>query len=70
MLHRREQRRVLEELARRDHVVDARHVHVDHAPRADVQMPHFAIAHLAVRQSDVWARRMNQRVRKLAHERS
>jgi hypothetical protein len=31
--------RIVEELARGDHAVDARHIHMDDAPGADVQMP-------------------------------
>ena len=52
VLHRFEQHRILEELARRDHQVDARDVHVDHAAGADVQVAHFAVAHLSFRQPD------------------
>ena len=57
MLHRGQQRGIAEELARRDHVIDARHVHVDDAARADVQMADFAVAHLALPASPRMARR-------------
>ena len=57
-----------EELARRDHQIDARHVHVDHAAGADIQMAHFAIAHLSVRQPDIRSGSVNQRVGILAQQ--
>ena len=57
MLHGSQQDGIAEELTRRDHQVDARHIHMDDAARADVQMPHFAVAHLAFGQSHVAVRR-------------
>ena len=42
---------ILAELARRNQRVDARNVHLHNAPRANVQVAHFAVAHLPVRQS-------------------
>ena len=56
---------MLEELAARDQRVDARDVHLHHAPRADVQVAHFAVAHLPIRQADEVLRRVDQRVGKL-----
>jgi hypothetical protein len=47
MLHRGQQDGVGEEFPIGDHDVDARHIHMDHAPRAHVQVPHLAVAHLA-----------------------
>ena len=60
--------RMLVEAAVRNHRVDARNVHRDHAPCADIQMTDFAVAHLPVRQSDEVIRRMQQRVGKLAQQ--
>ena len=67
-LHRFDQQRVREELARRDHQVDARDVHVDDAAGADVQMADFAVAHLAFGQSDVRTGGVDQRVRIFAQQ--
>ncbi len=61
-LHRLHDRRVLLEFARRDQRIDARDVHLHNAPRADIQMTHFAVAHLPIRQPHKMFRRMNQRV--------
>ncbi len=57
VLHRREQHRILEEFARGDHPIDARDIHINDAAGADVQMAHFAVAHLAFGQADGAARR-------------
>ena len=43
---------VVEQLAACDHVVDADDIHLDDAAGADVEMAHFAIAHLTVGQPD------------------
>ena len=48
--------------------VDAGDVHLHNAARADVQVAHFAVAHLAVGQPDKVVRRVNQRVGKLAEQ--
>ena len=45
-----------------DHQIDARDVHVHDAPRADVEMPDLAVAHLPLRQSDKRPAGMNERV--------
>ena len=47
-------------------VADAHDVLIDHASRADVQVPDLGIAHLSVRQSDRGARRVERRPRHLA----
>ena len=67
--HRFQQYFVLEEFPRRDHCVDPRHVHLNHPPGADVQMPHFAVAHLAFGQAHGRPRRPHQRIGKLAQQR-
>ena len=51
-----------------DQQVDARDVHVHDAPRADIQVPNFAIAHLAYGKPHGGSRRLNQRIRKLAQQ--
>ena len=66
--HAVEQRRVAEEFARFDHPVDARHVHQHHAAGADVEVSHFAVAHLPFRQPDGGARGLDQRVGVVAQE--
>src|SRR5580700_3207823 len=68
MLERRHNHRMPEEFARPNQIVDARDVHVHHAARADVQVAHFAIAHLAIGQADEMIRSMKQRVRKLRQQ--
>ena len=68
LLHRLQQRRMLEQFAILDHQIDTRNVHVHDAPGADVQMSHFAVAHLSVRQSDIASAGMNKRVRKFAQQ--
>src|ERR1700693_304495 len=68
VLHGREQHRMREELAVLDHQVDARDVHVNDAPRANVQMPDLAVAHLSFRQADERSAGMNERVRILTEQ--
>ncbi len=68
VMHGGEQHGVRVELAVRDHVVDASDVHVDHAAGADVEMAHFAVAHLAIGQADVRARGVHQRVGEIAQQ--
>src|SRR5271163_558267 len=51
-----------EELAARDQRVDASNVHADDAARADIEMAHFAVAHLPVRQTDEVVGGMEKRV--------
>ncbi len=67
-LHRFEQQRLAEEFAARDQLIDARDVHLDDAPGADIQMAHFAIAHLPFGQADVRAGGVNQRVGKILQQ--
>ena len=68
MLHRREQHRMLEEIPVLDHQINARDVHVHNAPRANVEVPHFAVPHLPFRQSDIRPTGMNQSVGILAQQ--
>ena len=60
VLHRLEQYRMLKQLPVLDHQVDAGDVHVNNAPRADVEVPNFAVAHLPFRQSDVRSTGVNE----------
>ena len=60
VLHGVKQHGILEELAVQDHELNARRVHVHDAPGADVQVPHFAIAHLPFGQADVWTAGLDQ----------
>ena len=62
MLHRAEQRRIGEEFAVLDHVIDAGDIHVHDSPRANVEVPDFAVAHLAIGQTNVFAAGVNERV--------
>jgi hypothetical protein len=57
---------MLKKLAILNHQLDASAIHMDDATGANVEMSHFAVAHLSVRQADVMAARMNQRVGILA----
>ena len=62
ILHRLDEHGMGEEFAVLDHQVDARDVHVHDAPRADVEMADFAVAHLPFGQSDKRSAGVNQRV--------
>src|SRR6266853_6997108 len=68
VLHAIEQHRMFEELTILDHQLDAGRIHVDHAPGSNVQMSYFTVAHLIVRQTDVLAAGMDQRVGILAQQ--
>lgn len=46
--HQIEQHGDAKEFARGDHDVDARYIHVNDAPGADIQMPDLAVAHLSL----------------------
>ena len=65
---RRDQHRIGGELAGRDRVVDARVVLVDDAAGADVEVPDFRVAHLALGQPDVKLGRVDRRVRRRREE--
>ncbi len=52
MLQRLDDRGMREEFAAGDQCIDARDVHVHHATRSDIQMAHFAVAHLPIGQAD------------------
>ena len=68
LVHRLKNGGMREKFSTRNQRIDARNVHPHHAPGADVQMPHFAVAHLSIRQSDKMIRRMQQRVRILPQQ--
>ena len=59
---------ILLEFAGSDLRVDARDVHLHDAACADVQVAHFAVAHLPVGQSDEVVGGLNQRVGILAQQ--
>src|SRR6266446_10124352 len=63
-LHSLEKQRLLEERAAGDELIHARDVHADDAARADIEVAHFAVAHLSFGQADEGARSVNQSVRK------
>src|SRR5262249_6380403 len=62
VLHRFEQRRVLEELAALNHQRDARSTQMHDAPGANVQMADLAVAHLPFGETDERAAGLNERV--------
>ena len=68
VLHGTEQDWIIEKLARGDHFVEASDVHVDDTSGANVQVAHFAVAHLPFGKADGRAGRLHQRVRVLAQE--
>jgi hypothetical protein len=51
------------------HAVNARNVHLHNAARANVQVAHFAVAHLPARQTDKLFRCLDQRVGIFAQKR-
>ena len=57
-----------EERAVLDRRVDAGQILIDDAPCADIHMPNFGVAHLPVRQADVAAFGMHQRVRAVGEQ--
>ncbi len=68
LLHCLRNRRILFEPVRGNERIDARDVHLHNSPSADIQMAHFAVAHLPVGQADKMLRRANERVRKFAQQ--
>ena len=62
------QDRVVEELARLDRLVHAHEVLEEDAARADGEMPDLGVAHLAGRQADRLAGRLQRRMRVRAPE--
>src|SRR6266496_3956381 len=68
VLHGIQQHRMLEELTVLDHQLDASGIHVHDASGADVQVPDFAVAHLAFRQADIRPAGLNQCVWIFAQE--
>src|SRR5262249_16912442 len=59
---------MVEEFSTLNHQLDTSRVHVHDAPGANIQMPNFAIPHLAFRQADVRTAGLNQRVGILAQQ--
>ena len=49
VVHQIEQQRILINFTRRDHEIDTRDIHVHDASGADIQVPNFAVPHLAFR---------------------
>src|SRR5882762_10704487 len=68
-LHGLLEERDLVELLVGDEEINAGDVHVYDAAGADVEVAHFAVAHLAFRKADVRARSMDQRIRKFLEQR-
>ena len=64
-LHRAEQKLVLKKRAAAEGCIDPRDVHQDDAPGSNIQVPHFAVAHLPFRQPYGRPRSVDQRIGKL-----
>jgi predicted exporter len=64
-LHRLLEQRNILQLLVGDEQINARHVHVDDAAGADVEMADFAVAHLPFRQADERPGSVDQRVGKI-----
>jgi len=62
IFHRVEQHWMREEFAVLDHQIDARNFHMHDAPGANIQMAHFAVAHLALGQPDKRPAGMDERI--------
>src|SRR5580704_15484862 len=67
-LQRLNDRWMCEKFASGDQAVDAGDVHAHDAPRSNVQMTHFAVAHLSVRQADKVIGGVQQRIRKFGEQ--
>src|SRR4030088_2782239 len=68
IFHRGEQHGMRKEFAVPNHQLNPRAVHVNDASGTDIEMADLAIAHLIVRQTDVWATGMNERIGILAEQ--
>ncbi len=68
VLQRLHDHRMAEKFAGANQIVNACDVHVHHAARADVQVTDFAVAHLAIRQTDEVIRSVKQTMRILRQE--
>src|SRR5580698_1437083 len=68
ILHGCDQHRMGEKLAVLNKQLDAGAVHVHNASGADVEVADFAVAHLTVRQTNILAAGVNQRVRIFAQQ--
>ena len=66
--HRFEQERLAEEFAAGDELIHARDVHLHDAAGADIQVAHFAIAHLPFGQTDEGAGGVDQRIGKILEQ--
>src|SRR5579871_598494 len=62
-----EERHVVQLFVCHQHV-NFRNVHADHAPSADVHVPHFAVPHLPFWQSNSGSRSADQRIRKFSKQ--
>src|SRR5207302_2416931 len=62
VLHGFYQDRVAGEITFFNHKVDLGDVHVNHTPRANVQVTDFAVAHLSLRQADKSSAGVDERV--------
>ena len=67
-LHGFEQQRLLKQGAGLDRAVNPGDVHVNDAAGADIQMAHFAVAHLSLGQSNRRPRGMHQGIGKLGQQ--
>ena len=66
--HGFEEQWLAREFAAGDELVNPRDVHLHDAPRADIQVAHFAVAHLSFGQADGGAGSLNQRVGKFLEQ--
>ncbi len=67
--HRLLEKRHVLQLLVGDQQIDARDVHVHDAPRADIEVPDLAVAHLPFRQADIRAGSVNQRIGEFLEQR-
>src|SRR5215813_4509512 len=63
MFHGCQQGGVSEETSVLDHEIDAGNVHMHNASGTDIEMSDFAVTHLAIRQANIVATGMDQRIR-------
>jgi hypothetical protein len=64
ILHRFDQNGIAEELSVGDHLINARHVHLNHPPGTDVEVAGLAVADLTFRQTHAGSGGLDERVRK------
>ena len=63
-----DQQRIAKEFTVADHQVEPRAIHLNDAPRADIEMAHFAVAHLSIGQAHPFAGSVDQSVREALQE--